>query len=342
MSQVSHNTYQLKQINVELVKNSIKLLGTATKASIAEATRLSVATCGTILNELVQSGEVMETGPDESKGGRPARQYKYNADFAYVLCLLVKTEGGIHSITYALANLLGELIQETTLIKDHINEDTIDNLIGEVTAEHDNIQAVGIGIPGVVHEGIIGICDVPDLAGKPLGPRLEQKYKLKVTIENDMNMTVYGFYNLQNFEGEKTFAVVTFPKNQFPGAGFIVDGRILSGNTNFGGEVSYLPFGMTREAQMAALHSPDGFVPLAVSTLISIIAVINPIAIVLTGELPSTDLLETLNAGCLQVIPEEHMPRLQIRNNTHQEYLAGLTAATLESLAYHLQVVEKR
>ncbi|WP_232229194.1 hypothetical protein [Paenibacillus zanthoxyli] len=115
---------------------------------------------------------------------------------------------------------------------------------------------------------------------------MKKKNEVSVIIENDMNLTVYGFYHLQNFEEEKTFAVVNFPKNHFPGAGFIVDGRILSGNTKFGGEVSFLPFGITREEQLRQLQTDDGFVRLAMNTLTSIIAIINPVTIAITGELP--------------------------------------------------------
>lgn len=69
MSQPSHNTQLVKKINVELVKSMLRTSGTGTKASIAEQTRLSVATCGTILNELVRTYEILELGWEESSGG---------------------------------------------------------------------------------------------------------------------------------------------------------------------------------------------------------------------------------------------------------------------------------
>ncbi|MEF2965621.1 ROK family protein [Paenibacillus sp. M1] len=336
MQPLSYNSIQVKKMNVELVKNALKAQGTGTKASIASFTRLSVATCGTILNELVAAGEVIEMEPDESSGGRPAKQYKYNADFGCAVCLLVKTEGGIHSISYSIVNLIGDTVKEATLELQLIDVEAIDRLIEKLLGETDNALAIGIGIPGVVHQGIIGVCDVPELAGKPLGPYLEEKYKMSVIIENDMNMTVYGFYHLQNYEEEKTFAVVTFPKNHFPGAGFIVDGRILSGNTHFGGEVSFLPFGISREEQLRQLHTVEGFIRVAASTLVAIIAIINPVTIAITGELPRKSQLPELYQRCLKDIPEEHMPRLILQNDTHREYMKGLVTATLESLAYRL------
>lgn len=69
MQPTSHNTQQVKRINVELVKNTLRSTGVGTKSSVANLTKLSVATCGTILNELLQTGEIIDLGPDESSGG---------------------------------------------------------------------------------------------------------------------------------------------------------------------------------------------------------------------------------------------------------------------------------
>ncbi len=64
---------KVKEINIELIKTALKNLGTATKAQIAEATDISVATCGKILNELCQSGEVLEAAVASGGYGRPAK-----------------------------------------------------------------------------------------------------------------------------------------------------------------------------------------------------------------------------------------------------------------------------
>ncbi|MNO24257.1 N-acetyl-D-glucosamine kinase [compost metagenome] len=342
MLPISNNAIRVKQINTELVKNTLKAMEHGTKASIASMTGLSVATCGNILNELLQTGEVIETELEESSGGRPAMRYKFNADYSYILCLYVKTDGGVHSLAYAVANLIGESIEEKSRLLEDINYDVIDHQIGELIDRYGNIKAIGIGIPGVVHKGIIGVCDVDSLIGLPIGPKLRDKYGLEIITENDMHLTVYGFYNLQNFDEDKTFAIVNFPKDNFPGSGFIIDGHILKGNTKFAGEVSFLPLDLTRDEQMKQLNSAGGFVPLAVKMITSIIATINPVSIALTGELSRTELLDDIYSGCLKDIPREHMPELFIKNSIHDEYLNGLISITLESLTYNLQLVEKR
>lgn len=261
-----------------------------------------------------------------------------------MLCLIIRTEGGIHSITHTYANLNGEMADEQTLFLDEINVTVVEDLIANRIEQHHNVQAIGIGIPGVAHNGVIGICDVPELMYQPLGPRLKEQYEdVEVVIGNDMNLTVYGLYNQQQFEEEKNFAVVTFPENHFPGAGFIIDGRPLTGNTQFGGEVSFLPFGVSREEQLRMLKTTEGLQELVTKTLISIIAIINPAAIVVTGDTMDPAMRDDLLQGCLDhLIPQEHMPELIIQRDTRREYVTGLVAVTLESLTYRIQVVEKQ
>ncbi|KAB7672168.1 ROK family protein [Bacillus sp. B1-b2] len=330
MNSFIRNTSQLKRMNIELVKNVLKTQGISTKAGIAKQAQLSVATCGTILNELVANGEVLEKEPEESSGGRPAIKYEYNANYGFIINLIVRVEVETFTMQYNVVNLVGEVITEVKQEVESITVDEIDRLIETIIEEYNNVCVIGIGIPGVVNAGVIGVCDISELIGINLGFYLEEKYNVLVTVENDMNITGYGFYHEQEYEEEKTFAIVTFPKNHFPGASFIVDGLILSGNTKFGGEISFLPFGVKRETQLKQLNTEEGFIQLAIKTLTSIIAIINPVTIVITGELPKEEQINQLYTGCLEYIPKEHMPNLLIQNDTQNEYLAGLATFSLE------------
>ncbi|WHX46980.1 hypothetical protein QNH46_12365 [Paenibacillus woosongensis] len=118
-------------------------------------------------------------------------------------------------------------------------------------------------------------------------------------------------------------------------------GQILSGNTKFAGEASFLPFGISREEQLLQLQTDEGFVRLAVQTLTSIIALINPVSIAITGDLPREAQLIKIYEGCVEYIPKEHMPKLFVKNDTNEEYMKGMVTETLESRAYHLRVIKK-
>jgi len=329
---LSNNTAALKKINIELVKTSLKNLEYGTKSSIAQATGLSVGTCGNILKELLVTGEVLEVSHEESSGGRPARRFKYNENYGFIGCIYISLKNDIRWVNYRITNLRGEKIEEDIITSDNITYEEIDAFIDQLIKKY-NILAIGIGVPGVVNEGVIGICDIPELANINLGERLKEKYKIEVTIENDMNLTVYGIY--KHHKKETSVAVVTFIENSFPGSGIIVDGNILKGSTKFAGEVSFLPFDMSREDQLKHLHNKERFIPLAAKTLISIIAIINPQIIVLTGGLCKSEYVDDIYNNCLQIIPKEHIPNISYIEDIHNDYMQGLLSTTLESLAYH-------
>lgn len=54
------------------------------------------------------------------------------------------------------------MADEQTLILEEINVTVVEDLIANLIEQHHNVQAIGIGIPGVAHNGVIGICDVPE------------------------------------------------------------------------------------------------------------------------------------------------------------------------------------
>ncbi|WP_370570236.1 ROK family protein [Paenibacillus sp. JCM 10914] len=342
ISQITNNSIRVKKINQELIKQALKMMGHGTKSTIASATGLSVATCGNILNEFLETGEVIETELEEPSGGRPARRYVYNSNFSYIACLYASSEGGQHSLTYQVTNLIGETVDKGFQEVPLADAPAIDGIIESLIGKHPEIKALGIGIPGFVHQGVINVCDIAELLNIPLEAQLRAKYELEVTVDNDMNLTVYGFYKKQNYDEDKTIVVITFPKDNFPGSGMIIDGHIHRGTTQFAGEVSFLPYGISREEQLAQLHRQDTFVALAAKTIMSLITIVNPETIALTGELVSEEHIKGIRNQCKGVIPDEHMPHITLLNHPHEHYMNGLIAITLESLSYHLQLVEKR
>lgn len=68
MNQIANNSIRVKRINQELIKEALKAMKQGTKAAVASVTGLSIATCGNILNELVETGEVIETELEASSG----------------------------------------------------------------------------------------------------------------------------------------------------------------------------------------------------------------------------------------------------------------------------------
>ncbi|MFF2907197.1 ROK family protein [Paenibacillus sp. NPDC057934] len=342
ISQITNNTIHVKKINQELVKQSLKIMRVGTKSMIASATGLSVTTCSNILKEFLETGEVIETEMEQLSGGRPARSFVYNSDFAYIACISAISEGGQQALAYTVANLSGDTVDHGFFNVELADATAIDQLFQSLITEYPEIKAAGIGIPGVVHQGVINVCDIPELVNVPLAAQLEEKYEIEVIVDKDMNYTVYGFFREQNYDEDKTIVVLNFPRDHIPGAGMMIGGHVHRGATQFAGETSFLPFGISRKDQLIQLHNQSTFYPIAAKTMMSLITVINPDTVALTGDLAKEEYIEGIYQLCLEVIPQEHMPTIIMLDHPRDHYMRGLISVTLESLSYNLKLVEKR
>ncbi len=335
-------TAKVKQMNTELIKAVLKATPGSTKADIASSTGLSQATCNTILNELVTSGEVLELDIEHSSGGRPAKRYRYNGDYAYIICLYIDCESRKPVISYAVINMLGEIKEENKIPEMSVDYNIIEDLIGDLIQKYQHVEAVGVGIPGVViGRSKIDICDVDSLTGFPLAEKLQNKFGINVLLENDMNLTALGFYHNQNYESDTSVAVLNFLKGNCPGSGIIVDGHIVTGHTNFAGEISYLPFYDSLKKYNQKLETREGIIETVGKTICAFSSIINPNIILLTGALLSEDMLDEIQNLCHRFIPEKHMPDVIFRKTIHDFYIKGLTTMTLESLSLPFRMVEK-
>lgn len=53
-------------------------------------------------------------------------------------------------------------------------------------------------------------------------------------------------------------------------------------------------------------------------------------------------MMEGVLNACEAIIPKEHMPQLIVEENMQADYINGLIAITLESLACDIQLIEKK
>ncbi|HEY5525606.1 MAG TPA: ROK family protein [Clostridium sp.] len=333
MKQIISNTAQVKSYNVEMVKTTLKALPSGTKTTISRITGLSVATCNTILNELATRGEILEVAGEYANVGRPAKVYKFNENYSYICCIYMSYENRENILNYAVVNLLGDIIKEHSMVKHRIDYDEIENLVQELIQQYDNIEALGIGIPGVVtRKNVVDFCDIEELANCALAERLTAKLDKPVVIENDMNLIAYGLYQAEEYLEDTSIAVVGLFKDNWPGSGIIVDGHILRGNTNFAGEVSYLPFGCTYNEQKEVLNDREGSIQIITKIICSLVAIINPETIVITGTILTEDTLAEICTLVSEIIPTKHRPQIRLENNINKYYLKGVSSMTLEYL----------
>ncbi len=241
MSRIVGQPKTLKRINRDIIKSIIKEAGPISKPEIAKITKLSTVTVNKIVENLLEEDIVKISGIGESTGGRRAQLFEYNGDLANVIVLYYYK----NSYIGAISNIIGEIkyIREFKIRTDKfedVMEDTyktIEDLIEN--SDGIEIKAIGLGVPGVVKDGIISdIPNIPSWENINLKAILEEKYDYTICIENDVNLTAIGIYQDKFSDRFKNMALVYFGDGI--GSGLIINEQLFKGATNFAGELSYL------------------------------------------------------------------------------------------------------
>lgn len=198
--------------------------------------------------------------------------------------------------------------------------------IDALLADFPNVRAVGIGLPGVIVDGVVTSCDISLFCGLAVIGEVSARTGRYIQAGNDMNFTALGFYR-DSCAGETAPVAYLFkPDVPCTGCGVVIGGQVLTGANNFAGEVSRLPFhsaqAMTLVEEMA-------------KTVASLAALINPITVALSGTRLKESHLPDILRMCRQFIPEQHLPALVYRPSIREDYLQGIAELTMQNYTFH-------
>lgn len=334
------NTNRLREINNELVRKALKSTEYSTKNSISKETGLSVSTCRNILMGMLETGEVKEVELQHITGGRPSKHFIYNKNFSYIGIMYLRIEGVTSIIYSSVINMLGEVIYKNTQKLENIYFEDVDKTVSNMLDKFPKLEVLSIGIPGVVIDGYIGLCDVISLRKFHLKNKIEDKYPIKIVMENDVNAACLGYYNSYRDEPE-SIVYLYYPDQGIPGAGIVVNGKVIRGQTNFAGEIGFLPLGVDYEYQGFIQKDKNKFFSVLTKTIISLNSVINPETIVLSWRQMSEDFFNVVTDTVNDLSPEGHAPNLKYNSDHHKDYINGLTFLALKEISCKLEVIER-
>lgn len=138
---------------------------------------------------------------------------------------------------------------------------------------NNKIKSIVVGIPGFIHDGIIGMADgIEALNGCNLKTEIFQKFNIETEVANNMNILVSGF---QKELGD--ISCIHIGKNG-PGSSYIVNGKPVSGAFGFQGEVGFNFYDEHRTFREIALEGYQNIdmIEYIGRLLLQIITVINP------------------------------------------------------------------
>ncbi|MDR0913915.1 MAG: ROK family protein, partial [Oscillospiraceae bacterium] len=104
----------------------------------------------------------------------------------------------------------------------------------------DDIESIGIGVPGAVNPqtGVIEYSNNLFFHNWEIVKMMQERVNKKVTVENDANAAAYGEYLAGAAKGTKNAIVITLGTGV--GAGIVIDGKIYSGSNFAGAEMGHM------------------------------------------------------------------------------------------------------
>lgn len=334
------NTIKLRAINQERIKDYLKGIEHATKNDIAEATKLSVATCTNVLKQLLESGEVLELDHQASTGGRPARRFQYNPNFGQIAIMYLRKESDTYTIFWQISNLLGEALHEEVTPVKEMTLSEVDQVIDDMFMNYSDIKVLSLGLPGVVKDGCLFMCDFERIQHTDIASHIQKRYDVKVIVENDMNATAYGYYKSHN-TSDDSIAYIYFPLNHPCGSGIIINHKILRGHSNFAGELSFLPLNLSRSEQAGLQYVNSEFTDMILKMIQSINCIINPKTIVFSGEKITASLLSIIENKLRTLTTAIHQPQIAYEKDIHESYVKGLIALSMEQLKGEVDLIRR-
>ncbi len=135
--------------------------------------------------------------------------------------------------------VLGELATGTSK-KDFRMEDRLEKVVNAVAKDYE-IKGIAISTAGVVDADkgkiVYANKNIPNYKGTHLKEILEAKYKVPVTVENDVNAALLGELNYGDLQGVHSALMLTIGTG-VGGALYLNEG-IYHGFTHSGGEIGY-------------------------------------------------------------------------------------------------------
>jgi len=317
---MSGKPHLIREYNLSIITSIISEKGPITKPEIAAATHLSLPTINKLVDELEEHGTVKTGNSIDGGIGRRAKTYLINESSAYFIVLYYQGNGFYAS----LCDIGGkELSSKKFSIKKKSLRGSLSDIYqvidGLSKGNKEKIQAIGMGIPGVINnEGYIAsIPEIPYWDGIQIGKIIEERYKIPTFLENDVKLMTVGYYSKHL---KKKYSSIAFLyAGRGLGSGIIIDKQLVKGFNCFAGEYGYMLMNddtnfediLRREYRENEPNINDAMLlNYFVKVIINYITVINPEAIILKGDYISSEFIKKVKKNISIHIPSNNIPEL--------------------------------
>src|SRR5512135_732939 len=235
---------EMRGINRSAVLETIRRESPIARTTIAKRLDISLPTVMRIVDQLVEEGFVRSHGETEWSGGRRRPLLEFNSHGNVVLGV----DMGGAKLYGALSEISGRIIAEAEVDRrgaagekcfDLLTK-LIDDLLECPDVRGRRVRGIGVGAPGITHhrEGIVKWAYALNWRDFPLKARLNKRYKLPITVDNDVNLAALGELWFGAGQAAQNMVLITIGSGI--GAGIIIDGTLYRGSAEASGEIGHM------------------------------------------------------------------------------------------------------
>lgn len=239
--------YKIKSFNKHVAVDLIRFATSGlSRSDLADQMGLTRAAVSLIINDLLESGIVLEAESRSAPSGRPPVVLEINPNQGVVAAI----DMGATHISLALADFTARILQEVDCPFDikagpevciaQANQILL-QLLDSRKLSLSDVSAIGVGVPGPVITEAGMVFAPPIMPGwdrYPIHATLEKMWGRPVTLNNDAELGALGEWAYGAGRGEKNIAYIKVGSGI--GAGLILNKQIYGGTTGAAGEIGHL------------------------------------------------------------------------------------------------------
>ncbi len=235
---------EMRGINRSAILEIVRRESPIARTTIAQRLEISLPTVMRIVDKLIEEGFVRAQGATEWSGGRRRPLLEFNADGNVVLGV----DMGGTKLYGALSEIGGRIIDEVNMERGGASGEAcydlltklIDDLLSRPGLKGRRVRGIGVGAPGITQhaEGIVRWAYALKWKDFPLKDRLNERYKLPITVDNDVNLAALG--ELWFGAGQNVQNMILITIGAGIGAGIIIDGTLYRGSSEASGEIGHM------------------------------------------------------------------------------------------------------
>jgi len=252
----------IREINDRRALEVLRSSGALHAAEIARLIGLSRPTTSDILRGLVDSGLVQEYLPGEDDSKRAKSVYEAVSDIKVSLGIDIGSRyirASVGDLNLKALSNVSIPVEANSLkaITEYIHL-AVDGALKEAGYKLKDVAAICVGTPGVINQesGVVSIAGtIASLDGVNLAELIKNEFKIKPTVENDINVLTVAEQSAGHGQNCENFCVLSVGSGL--GSGLVLNGKLHRGHHGAAGEVFYVPFGDPHDTHRSATN-PSG------------------------------------------------------------------------------------